>query len=838
LTRLLSGTSAQALLLIAPAGFGKTSLACEWLAGREDVGWYRATPASADIAAFSVGIAEVLSPIAPAAAERQRQRLRVAETPERAARPLAEMLADDLADAPAGWILVIDDYHFVTDSTPVETFVDWLLTGASRLRLLITSRSRPGWASARRVLYGEVMEIAMDQLAMTDEEARCALSHRPDRSIRTLLEQADGWPALIGLAAISESSEIPGDQVSRDLFRYFADEVLNQEPDDLRDFMLVASVPQTVDARIAREVLEVDDAEGLIEQLLGLGLVHRSDKERMSFHPLLRDFLRRRLESERPVEYERLVARLVEDARCHRQWDLAIELAAEHGLDEQVLEMTVEASEELLTSGRVETLARWLQLCGPAVMQHPGTVMALTQIAMRRGSLVEASALADIALEITPADSPLESSAYRVAGQVAHLRSRDELALQLHQRARETAKTPSDTALAMWDLFGCAVDVESDEAEAFLTNLQHAAPSDVELRLKISYGQALLARLRGSLQGSWPSLNALMPIVNHAPNPLTRSGFLGWSAFVATLGARYAEGVDLAAQAVRVCIDYRLALNEIYCRLVRTHALIGCRDLAPARRALAELELSPTFAEDAYIRGSHETLTLRMAMAEGKAESVPYPSLLRIGQLPRALRGELLALIGLSAAARGDESTARDLTARARAATQTAEVQYLTRFTTELLTVGESADQPDERFCALAVETVDAGVADAYVTAYRAAPHLLRRVEGDSDALAATRAALRASGDLELGRAVGIEPACSYLPTALRILTPREREVIALVAEGDSNREIGRKLFIAESTVKVHLHRIFEKLGVTTRLQAALLARDLLSAQETDSEIS
>jgi DNA-binding NarL/FixJ family response regulator len=60
-------------------------------------------------------------------------------------------------------------------------------------------------------------------------------------------------------------------------------------------------------------------------------------------------------------------------------------------------------------------------------------------------------------------------------------------------------------------------------------------------------------------------------------------------------------------------------------------------------------------------------------------------------------------------------------------------------------------------------------------------------------------------------------------------LSPREREVLALVAEGLPNKLIARRLEISEKTVKAHLTRIFAALGVTDRTQAALRARDLLT---------
>ncbi|MFH9347929.1 response regulator [Kitasatospora sp. NPDC017646] len=64
----------------------------------------------------------------------------------------------------------------------------------------------------------------------------------------------------------------------------------------------------------------------------------------------------------------------------------------------------------------------------------------------------------------------------------------------------------------------------------------------------------------------------------------------------------------------------------------------------------------------------------------------------------------------------------------------------------------------------------------------------------------------------------------SETDAALAGLTPREREILALVGEGKTNRQIGRELFLAEKTVKNHVSRLLAKLGVERRLQAAVLA--------------
>ena len=58
-------------------------------------------------------------------------------------------------------------------------------------------------------------------------------------------------------------------------------------------------------------------------------------------------------------------------------------------------------------------------------------------------------------------------------------------------------------------------------------------------------------------------------------------------------------------------------------------------------------------------------------------------------------------------------------------------------------------------------------------------------------------------------------------------ITPREHEILLLIAEGLTNKEIGEKLFVSENTVKTHSYRLFEKLNVSRRVQAVQRAREL-----------
>ena len=61
-------------------------------------------------------------------------------------------------------------------------------------------------------------------------------------------------------------------------------------------------------------------------------------------------------------------------------------------------------------------------------------------------------------------------------------------------------------------------------------------------------------------------------------------------------------------------------------------------------------------------------------------------------------------------------------------------------------------------------------------------------------------------------------------PSPKPLISDREKEIVQLVAQGFHNRQIGVKLLISEQTVKNHLHSIFDKLGVSDRLELMLYA--------------
>ena len=98
-----------------------------------------------------------------------------------------------------------------------------------------------------------------------------------------------------------------------------------------------------------------------------------------------------------------------------------------------------------------------------------------------------------------------------------------------------------------------------------------------------------------------------------------------------------------------------------------------------------------------------------------------------------------------------------------------------------------------------------------------------------ADVLAAVRAAASGHAPLDPRVAGALLPSRRREPGA--DLSAREREVLLLVAEGLANKQIAKRLGIAERTVKVHLGSVFRRIGVADRTSAALWARDHLAPE-------
>lgn len=107
-----------------------------------------------------------------------------------------------------------------------------------------------------------------------------------------------------------------------------------------------------------------------------------------------------------------------------------------------------------------------------------------------------------------------------------------------------------------------------------------------------------------------------------------------------------------------------------------------------------------------------------------------------------------------------------------------------------------------------------------------AAGYLLKAAP-ESEILAGLRATARGETALAPSAAAALVRRTTGKPSTGPSLSPRELEVLQLVAQGNSNPAIGRTLFLSETTVKTHLGHVFEKLGVNDRTRAVTRAMEL-----------
>jgi DNA-binding CsgD family transcriptional regulator len=192
------------------------------------------------------------------------------------------------------------------------------------------------------------------------------------------------------------------------------------------------------------------------------------------------------------------------------------------------------------------------------------------------------------------------------------------------------------------------------------------------------------------------------------------------------------------------------------------------------------------------------------------------------------MHGDFLATLGLSliCSKRRDEGTA--LLNKAEEVTTHLEARTLSAFGRAVaFHLDNSPAVPEEEALRAACEVAgETGNFDAFVTSYRACPALLRTLPAvDDESRGFSRIVLENDPSLAASCALGPRHMNSRLGEDL---TRREREVLELVSQGLSNRQIARTLWIAESTVKVHIHHILEKLGVQSRTEAAVMAAELL----------
>jgi LuxR family maltose regulon positive regulatory protein len=323
LTRLLDQSNARIIMLVAPAGYGKTTLAREWLAegGRRAV-WYQADRAARDVAAFASGLARAVAKAIPETGAAMLHHLRSSASADELAHVSAELLADDLHSWPTNLWLAIDDYHHAMAGELPELFID-VLTSLSPVQVIVVSRKRPSWASSRRLVYGELTLLGREELLMTRDEALGVLHRRQDEHAAAVAEESGGWPAIIGLAALTTTQPQATQQVKQTLYNFFAEELYRSSSLDVRHAVSMLSLAPRITIDLARALIG-DQVDEVLERAIDLGFLQSPGGPELELHPLLREFLHEKL-SESTDIYQASARKVAQLLITHERWDEAFE---------------------------------------------------------------------------------------------------------------------------------------------------------------------------------------------------------------------------------------------------------------------------------------------------------------------------------------------------------------------------------------------------------------------------------------------------------------------------------------------------------------------------------
>jgi ATP/maltotriose-dependent transcriptional regulator MalT len=811
---MLDESASQIRMLIAPAGYGKTTLAREWLGEpeRRDV-WYRGGPATADVAALAAGLAEAVSGIVPDAGKRMRERIRATGHPEEDVDILAELFAEDVQEWPEDGWLAIDDYQFAMESAASERFVD-LLTQLTPIQMLITSRRRPSWATARRILYDEIFEIDRRALAMEDAEARAVL-RRTDESADELIVRAQGWPAVLGLASVANPEVVPEDLPTA-LYDYFAEELYQGLSGSHQMGLARLAVLSGVSSDLVRRVLD-DGADEILRVAAAVGAIARAGPE-VELHPLLQDFLLTKFEAASGDDDEAFAERATTLLLANRKWDETFTVIVRVQAVTFLPDLIAGALDDLLREGRAQTVSYWLGYAHANHLSSPALDLAEAEIAFREGQHARAERLAlQAAKELE--DGRLTSSALIRAGQAAMLDSRDAQALDSFRQARRVA---DDAARQHEALVGeCLALLElglADEAPEPFVQLERAAPSSPEHVVRQAMVQLVRAVKLGGIEPATRLATEVTPLLPDVTDPLIETAYLTTHVHLLILGARYEEAIDLGGAVLEVADRYRLKFVRPHALLASAIAHTGLREFAVATQNVDQAEREAG-RHDVHIAMYAAVCRARVAISRGGFDSA-LQSLDRGWDRPgsEAMRAEQAAYRALAAALLGDSAACASAAAQARAlAGATVEALILVDGAESASCLGKQGEiDRIGRLLGLVKET---GVVDPLVTIFRGSPSML----GAARALADPHwleDLLNRSNDFKLARSAGIELARPLSRNA-STLTPREREVARLLVRGYRNREIAVELFISESTTKVHVRHIREKVGGSSRTELA-----------------
>ncbi len=846
--------AARLVLVAAPAGFGKTSLVTEWLSTRGEgvrTAWVSLDERDNDSAQFWTYVITALERADPGVGSAALDLLRSEPSAIEAA--LATLI-NDLDARPTETVLVLDDFHDI-QNTAIHANVASLIEGLpAHVRLVIASRVDPPLPLARLRARGELVEIRAADLRFTGLEAAEYLNGVMGLAVEahdvdTLGERTEGWIAAIQLAALSMRGRddptafiagFAGDD--RYVVDYLVEEVLQQQPEPMRRFLLDTSILSRLTGDLCDVVTGATGGATTLEALerANLFLIQLDDhRQWYRYHHLFAEMLRGRLLDEAPERIDALHLRAsawfehrgdttdaIEHAIQGRAYDTAADLITVavprmqqlrqettllHWfglLPTQIVrdrpELSVGFAGSLLSAGRTEGVDDLLRNAEASTGGTAETLAVHGRVALYRA-----------AQALTSGDFDTASNQARLAVELA--RDRDHidrgsasglLALILWARGElDSAKQSWAYALDelrraghLSDMLGGSIamaDIQLAQGqlaaahETYRRALDVAEATAPPLRgaADMHVGMSDILRERDDLDGARRHLAAAEALGEHAGLPQNRHRRRIAEARLLHAKGDPAAAIPLLDEAERLYTpDFFPDVRPIAALRARFQLAAGLNADALAWSRRSGLTVHD---ELSYLREfEHVTLVRVLAADPLDAARVQDAARLRerlVAATEAGGRGgtliELLVLQAVAFQAAGRAQVALDSLARAVALAESE--GYVRVFADE----GEPV----------------ARMLGALVRRGRSIPYL-RRLQ--SAAAGATRA--------PTGPQALVDP-----------LSERELAVLRLL-EGDmSGPEISRHLMVSLNTLRTHTKNIYAKLGVTSRREAIRRATEL-----------
>jgi LuxR family maltose regulon positive regulatory protein len=889
--RMEEGVKGPLTLISAPAGFGKSTLLSEWIqASRRRVAWVSLDAGDDEPVRFlcyTVAALQRLHPGLGTAALAAISALRHAQTPPpELVESVLTGLVNEIDALGEDLVLVLDDYHLL-ENPAVHQAVQFLLDRLpANLHLVLSTRVDPPLPLPRLRARGQLTELRAQDLRFTSREAADFLNEAmglalSPADVEALEERTEGWAVGLQMAALSLQGrqDVSGfiehfTGSHRFVLDYLSEEVLSRQPEPVRDFLLRTSILTRLSGPLSDAVTGRADGQGILEDLdaANLFLIPLDDTRTWwRYHHLFETLLRHQLE--RKVGGEGVAAlheRASQWYSDHGHPEDALEHALAAGALDRAARLVEENALPRLLRGDVGAPLRWIRALPPEwVRTRPrlamGQAWALTinlQWAEAEASIREAQK----ALETSPdpeaarrtavlrdflarvrgeADGPVDLQSEGTEGIVAvpeeDVFVRSMLALDRGMFLREE-DDPAPARAAFEEARALALSSQNILALALAST--HLA------ELEVTAG-----RLRQALQINREGLRLAEEMAPRGVPPTAVS-----IAYTGLAEIHYEwNDLDAAADFAQRAIDLGRhggpGGSILHGMIVLARVRQARRDFGGAFEALAEAEAVMRRTGIPYWMHALEAYRSRLLLARARAEGGkpsaqilqtvtrwareaglwddwrrPFDRRIFLPLYPREFAHLTLARLFL---AQGDSRQALDLLGWLRARSEAAG-----RLRSALDTMALEALARDAEGDGKGAETVlrralvlgepegflrtfaDKGAALAELVE-RAAPGAvapdylgkLREAFGRADQAGAPPAGPQAPAAV---LAEGVEP-----------LSEREIEVLRLVAEGLSNADASRKLFIAPSTVKKHLENIYSKLGTRSRTQAIARAHEI-----------